>query len=179
MVRRDFTLNGADSVLYDGEMSKVEALVNADYAHIYGGSFSLEYLFNQKIRSRNSITLNLGEDNDGLPVRHVAPLFGTSHLIFNDGNKILDLYILYNGKLSFDDLAPSEQDKTHIYAFDQNGNPYSPAWITLNLKSSFKIQDKYSLNIGLENILNERYRPYSSGVVSAGRNLIISVKAEI
>ncbi len=179
MVRRDHTLNGADSIYYDGEMSKIEALINADYAHIYGGSFSLEYLFNQKLRTRNSITLNLGEDNEGLPVRHVAPLFGTSHLIYNDGDKILDFYLHYNGKFSFDDLAPSEQDKPHIYAIDQNGNPYSPGWVTLNFKSSFKIQDKYSLNIGMENILNNRYRPFSSGVVSAGRNLIISIKAKI
>jgi hemoglobin/transferrin/lactoferrin receptor protein len=40
MVRRDFTINGQDSIMYDGVLSKVEAVVNASSAKIYGASFS-------------------------------------------------------------------------------------------------------------------------------------------
>jgi len=36
IVRRDFTFNGQDSILYEGEMSKVLAMVNADNATVYG-----------------------------------------------------------------------------------------------------------------------------------------------
>ncbi len=179
MVRRDYTMNGQDSVLYEGEMSKVQALINADYAHIYGGSFSLEYLFNQKLSTRNSITLNLGEDNNGLPVRHVAPFFGSSHLVFDDGKTKLDLYLKYNGSISYQNLAESERDKAYLYAIDKNGNPYSPSWMTFNIKSSFLFYEKYYLNLGVENIFSERYRPYSSGIVAPGRNFIISLRTII
>ncbi|MGQ8338849.1 TonB-dependent receptor plug domain-containing protein [Sunxiuqinia sp. A32] len=179
MVRREFTLNGMDSVVYDGEMSKVEALVNDDYAHIYGGSFLFELLLSEKILSRNSITLNKGRDSHKLPVRHVAPLFGTSHLIFDDGRKKFDFYINYNGSMPFEKLAPSEQEKLYLYAIHDNGNPYSPAWLNLNFKSSFRIYRKYYINLGMENILNKRYRPYSSGIVAAGRNFIVSFRANI
>jgi len=36
MVRGDYTINGQDSIMYDGEMSKVQAVVNTGYANIYG-----------------------------------------------------------------------------------------------------------------------------------------------
>ncbi len=179
MVRRPFSLNGQDSVLYEGEMSRVEALVNSDYAHIYGGDLSMEWILSSKIRSRNSITATFGEDSEGMPVRHVAPVFGSSHLLYNDHNKTIDLYLNFNAKLSNSKLAPSEREKTDLYAQDSNGNPYSPGWITLNLNSSFQLTKKYSLNLGIESILDKRYRPYSSGIVAAGRNVILSFKAII
>jgi hemoglobin/transferrin/lactoferrin receptor protein len=34
--------------------------------------------------------------------------------------------------------------------------------------------DNFNLNIGFENITDQRYRPYSSGIVASGRNFIIS-----
>jgi len=34
-----------------------------------------------------------------------------------------------------------------------------------------------SINAGLENLTDQRYRPYSSGLVAPGRNLIVSVRA--
>jgi hemoglobin/transferrin/lactoferrin receptor protein len=36
MVRRDFLINGKDSIVYDGFLSEVEALVNAESGGIYG-----------------------------------------------------------------------------------------------------------------------------------------------
>ena len=179
MVRRNTTLNGQDSILYEGEMSQIESLINADFAHIYGGSFSLEYLFTDKFHTRNSITLNLGEDSDKLPIRHVAPFFGNSHFIYEDGFHKFDFYLNYNGAIPTNKLALTEQEKTYIYALDKNGEPYSPAWLTLNFKSSLNLNENLKLSIGLENILNKRYRTYSSGIVSPGRNLIISFRASI
>lgn len=177
MVRRDFTLNGQDSILYDGTLSKVEALVNADAADIYGGTAAFEYLFTNTLRTRNDITLTGGEDSDGFPVRHAPPLFGSSHLIYENQKLFADLYANYNGKLDFDELAPSEQEKPYMYATDKNGNPFSPAWWTLNLKINYKLLPQVVLGGGIENILDKRYRTYSSGIVSPGLNFIFSVSA--
>jgi len=179
MVRRDFSLNGQDSIMYDGEMSKVEALVNAESATIYGASLSFEYLFNNNWRTRHDITLTKGEDSDGYPVRHVPPTFGNSHLIFENQKWFADLYVNYNGQLDYDELAPDEQDKPNLYATDKDGNPFCPSWWTLNLKSSYKLNKTITLTGGVENIFNKRYRPYSSGVVSPGTNLVFSVLVKI
>ncbi|MEQ9307093.1 MAG: TonB-dependent receptor, partial [Marinoscillum sp.] len=42
LVRRDFSLNGEDSIVYDGEMSKVQAIQNAAEANVYGIQLGLD-----------------------------------------------------------------------------------------------------------------------------------------
>lgn len=175
MVRREFTINGQDSIMYDGVLSKVEALVNADAADIYGGTVSFEYLFTNAFRNRTDLTYTSGEDSDGYPLRHAPPLFGSSHLIYEKQKLFLDLYANYSGEVNFDKLAPSEQAKPYMYATDENGNPFSPAWCTLNLKIDYKLNQMVALGGGVENILNNRYRTYSSGIVSPGLNFIVSL----
>lgn len=177
MVRRPFNLNGQDSILYENEMSRVEALVNADYAHIYGADCSLELILSPRWYSRHSATANFGEDSEGQPLRHVSPVFGSSHLVYDDNRLKIDLYLNFNGEISNENLASTEQEKAWLYVRDENGNPYSPDWMTLNLKSSFQLSERYQLNLGVENILNKRYRPYSSGIAAAGRNFTIAFKA--
>jgi hemoglobin/transferrin/lactoferrin receptor protein len=175
MVRRDFSINGQDSIIYDGILSKVEALVNAESAQIYGGSFSLRYLFSSFFRTQHDLTVINGEDADGFPLRHVPPAFGSSHLVFEKQKWFVDFYLDYSGGFTFNQLAPSEQDKPHLYAVDENGNPWSPPWWTLNIKSNYRVNDYFSLNGGIENIFDKRYRAYSSGIVAPGINFKLSI----
>ena len=112
-------------------------------------------------------------------MRHVSPLFGNTALVFKHGPFLAELYATYNGSIPFERLAPSERDKPYIYATDDNGNPYSPAWWTLNFKSTVQIIEQLKIDIGIENLFNERYRPYSSGIVSPGRNFIIALRANL
>ena len=172
MVRRDYTFNGQDSIIYDDEMSKVLAIVNAGKANIYGFSGSISYDISKKVKISSQLTWIDGEDSDGIPLRHVSPLFGNTAISYNNGTTQLSVYVNYNGWKHFNDLAPSEQAKTHIY-FDDG----SPAWHTFNIKSSFALSENISLNLGIENILDLHYRPYSSGISAPGRNLIVSMKA--
>ena len=89
------------------------------------------------------------------------------------------MYANYSGSVAYDDLPDSEKAKDYIYAIDKNGNPYSPSYLTLNLKTSYRFTDHLLISTGLENITDKRYRPYSSGIVSPGRNFVISLKANI
>ena len=178
MVRRDFLLNGLDSILYDGVLSQVEALTNAESALIYGGNISFEYLFTNTIRTRNDLTFYTGTDSDDFPIRHVPPTFGSSHFIYENQKLFIDVYINYSGKFDYGQLAPSEKDKPHMYAIDERGNPFSPSWWTLNLKSSYTVNNKITFSGGIENILDNRYRTYSSGIVAPGINIIFSLSAK-
>ena len=36
----------------------------------------------------------------------------------------------------------------------------------------------FNVTAGLENITDQRYRPYSSGLVAPGRNFIVGVRAK-
>lgn len=179
MVRRNGQLNGQDSILYDGELSQIQMLTNASWANIGGLSSQFLYSPTNHINLRGSLNWQTGRDSDNLPVRHVAPMFGNLHCLWKQESFNIDLYALYNGEISFDKLVPDERDKPYMYASDENGNPYSPAWWTLNLKGNYKVSEMLILSAGIENILNIRYRPYSSGIVAPGMNFIFSLNLKL
>ncbi len=176
MIRQDHTFNGQTHIMYDGELSRVQAIVNAGSANIYGGSLSLELLLSQSLKLHTTHSVTFGSDSNDEPIRHVAPAFGNLGLTYEKNDFILDFYINYNGEISFDNLASSEKDKAYLYSIDASGNPFSPAWYTLNLKSSYKLNRYLRLNFGLENIFDKRYRPYSSGISASGRNFYCALR---
>ncbi len=176
MVRRDFTLNGADSMMYDGEMSKIQAVVNAGFANIYG----ISGVFSTQLNRFLAFTINanyiMGYDDEGMALRHVSPFFGRASLRFEHEKIRLELSSVYNGTVTYQNLAPSERDKTHLYAPDKDGNPYAPAWNTVNFKGSYAFNQTFLLTVGVENILDKRYRPYSSGITAPGINFIAAFR---
>lgn len=180
MVRRDYTLNGQDSIMYDGEMSQVQAIQNAAQAWVYGIQADLEANLPAGFGFSSHFSYQKGEeeldDNTTAPLRHASPWFGTTHVTYNRDRFKADFYANYNGEISYENLAPSERDKAYIYAIDADGNPYSPSWYTLNFKVLYQFTDFLMLNAGVENITDQRYRTYSSGIAAAGMNFIASVK---
>ena len=176
MVRRDFTLNGADSMMYDGEMSKIQAVVNAGYAYIYGVSGVFSAQLNRFLAFNVSANYIKGYDDEGFALRHVSPFFAHASLRFEYEKMRLELVSVYNGEISYTNLAPTERDKTHLYAPDAQGNPYSPAWSILNLRGSYAFNQTFLLTLGVENILDKRYRSYSSGITAPGINFIAAIR---
>lgn len=181
LVRRDFTLNGQSKIMYDGTLSQVQAIQNAATAEVYGIQLGIEGKLMSGFGFSSKFNYQKGEEelDDGSTSssRHAAPWFGVSKISFDASSLDLELYANYQGERSFEDLAFSEQGKTEIYAADKNGNPYSPAWYTLNFKANYKLTDVFSVQAGLENITDQRYRPYSSGLSGPGRNYILSFTA--
>jgi hemoglobin/transferrin/lactoferrin receptor protein len=180
LVRRDYSLNGITSIDYQGEPSRVQAIQNAANAYVYGFEGGVEAKLPNNFRLISQIALTKGEeeqeDGSKAPLRHAAPLYGNTHLIWNKGKIKLDLFSEYNGKLDFDELAPSEQGKDYLYALDKNGNPYFADWYTLNITGNYRFSEHWSATASVENITDQRYRTYSSGISSAGRNFIVSLR---
>lgn len=176
MVQRDFTFGGQDSIMYDGELSGVQALVNTDEAKVYGIQFGLYADIIKFLSFKTNLTYTKGEDKDGFPLRHVAPLFGSTYLILKAEKVKANLYANYNGEISNKNMASSEKEKQYMYATNSDGNPYSPSWFTLNFKASYQINKFLQVNAGIENIFDERYRPYLSGIVAPGRNFILGLR---
>jgi hemoglobin/transferrin/lactoferrin receptor protein len=179
LIRRGFEINGETEIIYDGELSTVQAIQNASKAWIYGFEAGVEVNFTDKLKLRSQYNIIGGtEDNDGteVPVRHIAPYFGRTHLIWKSKKILFDVFLIYNNELSYNQLAPSETAKDYIYALDANGNPFAPSWQTLNFRTQYQWNDNLSITASLENITDQRYRPYSSGISAAGRNFILAIK---
>lgn len=181
LVRRDFQLNGQDSITYDGELSRVQAIQNAAVANVYGIQAGIELKLPAGFSLSSDFNYQVGEEEleDGSinPSRHAAPWFGVSRFTYKQEALELQFYAHYQGERRFEDLAPEEQNKDEIYAKDANGNNYSPAWYTLNFKARYSLNEHFQITAGIENLTDQRYRPYSSGISGAGRNLIFALQA--
>lgn len=181
LVRRDFTLNGASQIMYDGELSQVQAIQNAAKANVYGIQAGLEVKMPSGFRFSTDLNFQKGEEelDNGYksPSRHAAPFFGVSRIGYANSNFDLEVNLQFSDEVSYDKLAEEEKGKKEIYAIDGNGNPYSPSWYTLNLKSMYKLNKNFTITAGIENITDQRYRPYSSGIVSPGKNFILALRA--
>ncbi|AUC83746.1 TonB-dependent receptor domain-containing protein [Lacinutrix sp. Bg11-31] len=179
LVRRDGDLNGETQVFYDGELSNVQSIQNASKSWIYGFEVGAKINFSETLKLTSQYNVIGGtEETDGIevPVRHVTPNFGNTHLVWQNKTLKADAFINYNNTLSFNQLAPSEQGKAYLYALDSDGNPYSPSWFTLNFRTQYQLNKSTSITASLENITDQRYRTYSSGISAAGRNLIVALK---
>ena len=179
LIRDAFTFNGEDTITFAGEESTVLAIQNGAQSRIYGFEAILNLQITNQLKLISNYSITKGEDTnrDGarFPTRHVPPQFGSTHLQFQSKRFYMDAFARYNGTFSFEDLAPSEQNKPFIYAQDDNENPFSPSWYTLNLRTGYTFSPSLKTILSLENITDQRYRQYSSGIAAAGRNLVMSL----
>jgi hemoglobin/transferrin/lactoferrin receptor protein len=180
MVRRNARFNGQDSILYDGTLSQVQSIQNAAQARVFGAQMSIELFLTDYLRIRSDYNAQIGEEelDDGTvsPARHAAPAFGQSSVRFNKKSITIQLYAVYQGRKTASDLPFEERQKDEIYAKDRSGRNYVPSWYTINLKAGYIINKALQLNLGLENITDQRYRPFASGISGAGRNAILALQ---
>lgn len=182
LVRRDFNLNGQDSIVYAGELSQVQAIQNASVATVYGLQAGVEVKLPLGFGLSSDFNWQVGReelDNGNVsPSRHAAPWFGVSHLTYRYKTLSLQLNAQYSGSVKNEQLPEEEKRKDFIYAEDESGNPWSPGWYTVNFKASYQFLNNFTVSGGVENLTDQRYRPYSSGIVAPGRNFILSLRAK-
>ena len=180
LIRADFELeDGITQIMYDGELSNVQAIQNGSRSSIYGIEIGLTAQLTTKLKAVAQYNFIDGKQKDdytiSMPIRHVPPQFASLHLVYTSKKIVIDGFINYNSKIPFYKLAQSEIDKPYLYAIDSNGNPYSPAWYTVNLRSNYIISDNISIVASIENLTNKLYRPYSSGISAPGINFIFAI----
>jgi len=173
LVRRPFTFDGQSQIIYDGVLSDVFAEVNVGEAMIWGVSGQMKYQVNDLLAVYGNFTYTEGRDTvEDLPLRHVPPIFGETGITFQNSKLRTSVFVRFSGGIAFEDLAPSEQNKTHLYT--ANG---ALSWYTINVNNSYTLNERLSINFNLENLLDTHYRPYSSGISAPGFNASLSLRA--
>ena len=166
MVRRDFELNGQTTILYQGIISRIQAIQNAAYAQVYGLQWSLDAQLNNRWLLTTRMNLQKGEEelDDGSisPSRHVAPYFGESSLTYEYNSWSGSLIHRFQGTKSHSQMAVTEREKIELYALDAEGLAYAPSWGVWNLVGKYEFADWGNILLQLENLTDQRYRPYSS-----------------
>ncbi|MDX9749674.1 MAG: TonB-dependent receptor [Flavobacteriales bacterium] len=182
MVRRPFTLNGQDSIPYDGAPSRVDAIVNAAQATVTGFYLAADIRLAKHLMLDLRYNWQQGEEQDdastrNVPLRHAPPPFGRAGLTWERKALRVGASIRFSDGFTYDQLPPSEQGKTPIYAADAQGRPHAPAWHVIDLRAAYRIMPALLITAGVENITDQRYRPYSSGISAPGRNVVVALRA--
>jgi len=180
IVRRPSALNNTDSLVFDGLRSKIFSNQNAGKAIVFGFSARADIRFGKHLSTYFNHNYTRGKDlTEAVPLGHIPPQFGEAGFKFKYSkhpkrSKIeATIYIRYNGTKPEELYSPFGEDKES----EALNKLYTPAWNTLNLKFNSKINNKLSISGGIENILNQHYKPFSSGISGPGRNFILALRS--
>jgi len=179
IVVADFKFNGADSALFNGGKLKTQAAQNKNRAYIYGLTAGMQFDFNENISFKGIVNYTYGRYADVakdtiLPLDHIPPVFGQTSLLVKQKSFDGEFFIRFNGKKSSIDYSPSGEDNKQYSADQING--MMPAWFTLNIRAGYNITKNFRVNASCENITDNRYRTFSSGINAPGRNFIVSLR---
>ncbi len=182
--RGTFTFNGLSQIDYDGTLSQVLAQQNLSELLVYGWQAGVRWQLASAWRLTSNYNWQRGKETDiasGIRYSptHVAPHFGTTQFTYQRKKWRAMLSSIYNATISYNKLALTERADRHLYARDENGNPYAPSWVIFNVNALYDLTPNIQLSAGVENLGDRRYRPYSSGITAPGRNVIVALRAKV
>lgn len=160
------------SQFHEYEDVNVQTLMNSPEAYIYGWSFGMKSQLLSWLWYENSFTWQTGWDvtNDE-PLGHIPPAFAKSLFKIKIDKLEYKIWGIYTAWKYIEDMNSSGVDNDDLGTEDGY-----PSWWTLNTSVQYKFNEKIKLQLGIENILDQHYRTFASGISAPGRNVIISLK---
>ena len=129
-----------------------------------------------------SLTYTYGDIIDGederMPLDHISPLFGRVGMTFQskDDKAIVEFYSLFNGRKKLDRYNLNGEDSIGYATVKGEEGRGLPAWFTLNLKASYAFNPNLTVQAGIDNLLDTKYRTFGSGINAMGRNINVTLR---
>jgi hemoglobin/transferrin/lactoferrin receptor protein len=174
LITQNSQFQGADSIMYDGQLSQVMSTVNASKAYIYGVEGALAGQLNNFISVLGTVNYTLGRvltDTVPYPLDHIPPVFGKFSVISSVNRLRTEFFVNYASWKRVKDYNMIGEDN-FSYATAEG----MPSWFTLNTRVSYSITKDFSFQLACENILDQNYRQFASNISAAGRNFILTLK---
>ncbi len=168
------SINGLDSIYYDGEIMRVQMNKNIAGANIKGVSFStqLNTYNNFSITARCNY-LN-GLTHEKRPLAHIPPFNAMVSLDYTARENLFNFYINYSAFKKAEHYDDAGVDNLEEATIDGN-----PSWYTLNLNYTRDFKKTMTFGFGITNILDIHYKTFASGISASGRNFIISLSSRL
>jgi hemoglobin/transferrin/lactoferrin receptor protein len=170
-----FQFNGQDSIDYDDVRSGVLANQNKRKARLFGFSSGLEADATRHLALFGSIAYTKGEvlqsEGDNTPLDHIPPLYGRAGARWHTSRLAAEGFVLFNGKKAIEDYNLEGEDNLQYAPADG-----MPAWATLNLRASYRFGKWLTVQAGVDNVLDQQYRAFASGINGPGRNVWLTLR---
>ena len=171
-ISREFSqINDQDSILYDGEIMRVQMNKNIDNITIYGFEIFMKSLFINNYTMDNKIIYTTGKKSNNEPLAHIAPIQIKNNFKKKIGNSYIVLSHSYNGKKDSEDFDLSGIDNLDEATID--GIPFVNFF---DISYFNQLNKNININFSIENIFDIHHKFFSSAIVSNGRNYVISLQ---
>ena len=188
-IQRDFVYHidkSVQQVEFDSEFGNAVSNQNKGSAYITG--FTANYLgkLSNSWRTSGFVTYTKGRTYDTYePMSSIPPLFGQFEINYKADRLELGAALRFNAKKNIEDFNITEGIDNHDLTPVLNQNTTddiliyagSPSWVTVGFNGSFVVNENFSVQARLDNLLDQHYIEFASGVASPGRNLAISFMA--
>ncbi|WP_299618353.1 TonB-dependent receptor [uncultured Tenacibaculum sp.] len=185
--RDNFILNGSSTISFDGvDGNNIVANVNRDNAYVTGFTVNYQGKLFQNWTTTGSITYTKGRTFDtDEPMSSIPPLFGNFDVNYVNEKVEAGVNFRFNAKKDISDFNIDEGIDNHeqtplvdATSSDPEQRYYgSPSWQTLSAFAKYNLSRNFSLQARVDNIFDEHYREFASGVSAPGRNLSVSLFA--
>ena len=173
IITKAFALDGQATVTYNGFPANVFANQNAARAVITGATIQ----FRSDLTEQWNITASwnqtkgrvINKDAADTPLDHIAPNFGRAGVQYTGSKLRGELFSNFSGWKRLKDYSASGEDNLQ-YATAKG----MPSWWTLNLRLSAEVSKAFTLQAGIDNILDLQYRTFASGINAPGRNFFVT-----
>ena len=181
------TLNGEDSLMYDGRLTPVYQLKNVALGEISGMYLNAKVRLVKDLWFSGSLTQTKGiyRLNDAAaeqPLDHIPPVYGQASLRWNGKGWFAETQCLFNGMKKAEDYSSSGEDNQELQPIglaDINGDGkadgFNPAWQCWNIRGGYQHRSGLTATLAIENVLDLHYRYFASGMSAAGRSVNVSL----
>lgn len=177
---------GQSTIDYDGETNlAVVANVNRGRAFVKGGTFNFQGNLNENWFINGGATYTYGRAYvTREPLSSIPPLFCDFSLGYKNGKFESTLRYEYNAAKHSSEYNIIEGidniEQTPIV--DTNATNLvdkyagTPSWQTFNFSFLYDVNNNVNVHLRVQNILDDHYKEFASGISAAGRNFSASIK---
>lgn len=181
------TLNGEDSLMYDGRLTPVYQLQNVALGEISGMYLNAKVRLVKDLWFSGSLTQTKGiyrldDAAAEQPLDHIPPVYGQASLRWNGKGWFAETQCLFNGMKKAEDYSSSGEDNQELQPIglaDINGDGkadgFNPAWQCWNIRGGYQHRSGLTATLAIENVLDLHYRYFASGMSAAARSVNVSL----
>lgn len=181
--RDSFELSNSKTILYDSEKSNMVANVNKGNAYIKGFTLSYQGKLSKQLKTSGFVTYTDGKTYDtNEAMSSIPPLFGNFEINYTYKKVEAGVNLRFNARKEIIDYNFSEGIDNHQetpvlnLVFKGNSDKYfgSPSWTTIGLFGKYTVNKHFAVQGQIDNLFDEHYKEFASGISASGRNFSIS-----
>ncbi len=173
--RQNSSLPSGESIyITEGDTFIIVTNINNENALVRGLSINLKHTFTDELSLDGSINFTRGDilENGSInsPLAHIPPTYGRLFLEYNRNKWTTRSGIRFNGIKNIERFGGSIDNPE--FATEEG----SLSWYTLHLTAAYEIHSSLTLQLSVDNLLDQFYVPFSSGLPGMGRNIGVMLR---